>query len=197
MPARPGCDYAGFSTVSDGSEPRALVVEPEDPEWKGDPRWDSNALFRGDWDPPRPLRFKRAEGSIPLDFVQTTLFVPYLVSDRVVEALSDLSGWRTFAVDFEGYHGLSITGRSGPPVDEWSEEVTIPPRAPGGRPGRRLKGLYFDPDEWDGSDVFVPDGTAFVIVRGAVADALRKIGATNVLLTPLPELELPLLRSRA
>jgi hypothetical protein len=201
MPARPDFDYSGFVSLSDDFRPGALRVEGVDPELEGERRWDPYDVFTGRFVPPRPLRFRRDEGKTAYDFVSTTLFSPRLISQRVVDALTarSVTGWRTFPVELEdggdGFHGLSVTGTSGPPVQEWSEEVTVPAPTPRGRPSQKLKGVLFDPDLWDGSDLFVPEGTAYVLGTAKVAAALQDIGATNVEVTPITDVLVPILRS--
>jgi hypothetical protein len=207
MSERPEFDYGRFELLSNGFKSGALVVEPLDPEWDSDGAWDSYDLLAGRFVPPRPLRFRRAEGKRAYDFVLTTFGMLPLISQRVVDALSErgVSGWRVFPVEVEdgkgqpveGLHGLSITGISGAPVEGWSEVVTVPAPTPQGRPAQKLKGLFFDPEGWDGSDLFVPEGSAYVIGSDRVADALRDIDATNVELTPVTEVLQPILRSRS
>ena len=70
----------------------------------------------------------------------------------------------------QGYVGLSIRGRCGPIDDSLSERV--PKQYPGGV-FPVLKGMYFDPATWDGSDVFTVKGRAsFICVLDSVRAAL-------------------------
>jgi hypothetical protein len=207
MSGRPTFDYGRFELLSNDFKRGALVVDPVDQEWETEGSWDSYDLLAGAFVPPRPLRFRRSEGKTAYDFVLTTFGVLPLISQRVVDALSErsISGWRTFPVEVEsrgqdrvdGLHGLSVTGRSGPPVEAWSEEVTVPAPTPQGRPSQKLRGLYFDPEGWDRSDIFVPEGTGYVIGTDRAVAALRDIGATNVELTPLTDVLIPILRRRS
>lgn len=52
------------------------------------------------------------------------------------------------------------------------------------------RGLYFDPDTWDGSDIFMPGGrTGWVFVLDHVRDALEKAHVKNVAFQRLDEVE--------
>jgi hypothetical protein len=50
-------------------------------------------------------------------------------------------------------------------------------------------GLRFAPETWDDSDVFSPEGTAWVLVTEAVRDALMKAKVRNMSLTRITEIE--------
>ena len=52
-----------------------------------------------------------------------------------------------------------------------------------------IRGLYFGLDEWDGSDLFSPQGAYTVIVTEAVRDAMTAAGLTNVAFIPVVEYE--------
>jgi hypothetical protein len=49
------------------------------------------------------------------------------------------------------------------------------------------RGRYFDPETWDGSDIFSPEGTAHLIVTESAKLALEEARATNWLLVALPD----------
>lgn len=115
--------------------------------------------------------------------------VPNVVSPKVIAVLTGggFTGWSTFPIqvegsmgdEFTGYAGLSITGRSGPIDDSLSEHVILPPPAPEGRAGPALKGSCPRPGSWDGSDLFVPDGTLYTCVTSRVRAALVARGVVG------------------
>lgn len=85
------------------------------------------------------------------------------------------------------YYGLAIAGRCGG-IDA-SRRVEVPKQYPGGIFPVR-KGLYFDSDSWDGSDIFMPEGRVrWTFVLGEVRSALETARVKNVRFTPLPEVE--------
>jgi hypothetical protein len=100
--------------------------------------------------------------AVPLDVVWTTLSGVALFSESVIERLTraNVTGWRSYPVtlmgkkgeQLSGYHGLSIIGRCGYLDSTMSTEIMR--KYPGGV-FPVLRGLYFDPDSWDGSDMFM------------------------------------------
>ena len=48
-------------------------------------------------------------------------------------------------------------------------------------------GIFFDESTWDGSDFFVPEGTAMVCVTARVKEALEKSDLQNFALTSLKD----------
>jgi hypothetical protein len=133
----------------------------------------------------------------PGDIIWTTFATSLLVSERVVTLLRDagFTGWRTYAVDLvgydgapiPGYHGLAIHGRCGP-IDD-SKSVQVPKQFPGGVFPVWM-GMYFDPDSWDGSDLFMSEaGGGWKFVVEDVKRAFQKAKIRNVRLTRLDEVE--------
>lgn len=151
---------------------------------------DPAAIARAEVKVSAPITFVREEGSEAMDLVGTTYAVLFLVSDRFIRVLhqSRFTGWGTFSVDLEGVEGITpdghrgfvVTGRCGPIMDELSQSVIVPPPVPGGRSSRQLRGLCFQPETWDGSDVFMPESGGWVFVVEEVKDALEAAGMTNV-----------------
>ncbi|HEY8241357.1 MAG TPA: DUF1629 domain-containing protein, partial [Kiritimatiellia bacterium] len=128
---------------------------------------------------------------------------PVVISVRVVDALKAgrFSGWETYPIDLfgkdgsriSGYHGLAVIGRCG--LIDNSRSVKIQKIYPGGVfPAWR--GLYFDPETWDGSDLFMlANKWGHILVVDAVKRAFEKAKVTNVAFTALeavgrPDLEL-------
>lgn len=157
------------------------------------------ALARGEDQPAEPTEFVRDEGRTPHDVVGTTHAMLILVSERFLGVLRQhgFTGWTTFPAriflddgsELQGYDGLAVTGRCGAIDDSLSEEVILPPPAPGGRARPGLRGLCFPPDSWDGSDIFTAEGYAGMFVVEAVKRALQKAGITNIDFRRLSEIE--------
>lgn len=156
---------------------------------------DAKGLLLGHEVPHEPVLFRRQSGQRTCDVMGTTYAALSLVSKPLIDVLvrRRFTGWSTFPVrlldgheqEIEGYVGLSVTGRAGP-IDRKRARIELdPPLVPKGRPTYIEVGMYFDPDTWDGSDFFVPDGTTAVCVVSGVKEALEESAFTNVALTPL------------
>lgn len=170
----------------------------------------SNRVYRADIDIGREdaLTFMRGTGTarglsarwamggkVPSDFVGTTLATPVMISQRVVDLMQAerFTGWVTSPCRVFGrggeqydYHLLGITGRCGPMRYERSE--VFRKMLPGG-PTNYLRGMYFDPETWDGSDFFLAGKTVVKIVTKRVQQAFRKHKIRNVEMAPLTEVE--------
>ncbi len=130
----------------------------------------------------------------------TTLATMQVMSDRFTAHLRSVAptGWSTFPVELRlrgdqpmsGYRGLSITGRTGPIKEELGLDVILPPASPNGLAVAGTRGWCFEPDTWDGSDVFTPEGAAAFCVTEPVADALRTAGISGLRLERMFEIEM-------
>lgn len=184
-----------FHLLSDDDVLGAFIAEPA----KG---LSGNALREvalGERRMDRPLRFRRGQGSKVYDVLATTWIVPFLLSPKVVEVLrkGGFTGWDVHSARIElkdgkrvdDHEALMVSGRSGPVDDALSETVTLPPPVPEGNEVPGLRGLRFDPSSWDGSDIFTPETTTFVMVTDAVREALEAVSPTNLRLERITEIE--------
>ena len=156
------------------------------------------AVEKGELEPTQPLRFHHDQGSRLKDVIGTTS-ATLLFSDRFVAVLAGggFSGWRTYPVEVfdahgdivPGYHGLVVTGGSGPLVDSLSPVMEAPPFIQGGEVPLLRIGIRFHPESWDGSDVFCPSGTTYTLVTQEVRDALVAAKVTNLDLKRITEIE--------
>jgi hypothetical protein len=160
---------------------------------------DEFALLRGEVKPKVPVVFVHSMGKNPMDLIGTEYPALYLFSDRVFELFrsNGFTGWDTYPVEvydkdgklIEGYQGISIYGSCGPIDNSMSEVLLKDPITPKGKPYRVWKGLYFDLDTWDGSDIFVPKTTGFMIVTERVKVAIEKARFKNFDFERLTEIE--------
>lgn len=184
-------DYRDLFLLSNAQVRGALTVKSTDP-------LPDSSLLRAESAVTLPLVFKHSMGGTPKDLIPTGYPAVKLLSDRVFEILrrEQVSGWTTFPVVVHGqdgivtgYQGLAVTGRCGPINKSLSGEVWRDPPSPLGR--RRLvrMGLYFHPETWDGSDVFVPQNADYVFVVARVKHMLEKAKVRNIMFERLTEVE--------
>jgi hypothetical protein len=179
--------------LAEAFEPGALRVRSRELQHR------AFELARAEFRPEGPIDYVRDEGHTPHDLIGTTDAAVTLVSSRLLAILDErkFSGWTTFRVQIfldDGstlgeYAGLAVTGRSGPIDDRFSKDVIQPPPVPGGQSGRALRGLCFEPESWDGHDIFTPEGYAGSFVVEAVKDALEEAAVSNVEFRRLSEIE--------
>jgi hypothetical protein len=134
-------------------------------------------------------------GSAPADVIRTTMAIPYIVHDRVVDILGQFTGWSTYPVEVYGklearvggYRGLSINGRCGP-IDK-TKSQPIMKKFPA-RMSKAWRGLFFDPSTWDGTDLFMPHGNnGWIFVVDEVRRAFERAKVENVTFTALDQIE--------
>jgi hypothetical protein len=144
---------------------------------------DPAELFTGAWRPTAPVRIEIGGRGKPAQILWTEEPAVILFADAVTEALTRdaLTGWAPYAVQLawagvaaDRYEGLAVLGRCGP-IDwtrgEWVRTAD--------EPGPSLKGLYFDESSWDGSDVFSPKDSFFVLVTERARACLsRHVGGS-------------------
>ena len=189
-----GFDYRRFYFLTEGLKRGAFRVHS-----LGDIR-DPAGMTRAEAVGHEPVRFHHDEGTRLYDYVGTTWAVLALVSERFIAVLeaNGFTGWATYPIEIyderghavPGYHGLAVTGRAGPIDNDLSPVMIVPAPVPGGEALPHRIGMRFWPETWDGSDVFVPDGTAAIFVTEAVRNALVKAKVTNIRLQRITEVEL-------
>ncbi len=159
---------------------------------------DISALSRGKSQLEDPIQFDVAQGSKATNVLWTQLVTPVCVSGRVIRILSDneVSGWSTYPVELfdpqggllADYHGLAVTGAVCDADYSRSAVVTKPPPAPRGKSYDVYKGLFFDENQWDGSDMFWVGGVRVVVDK--VKRIFERNKIDNVKFTPLSEREI-------
>lgn len=158
---------------------------------------DALAFLRGDVRPKVPVKVRHYMGGNVKDVIWTDYAAPIIVGPRVVQVLADEyldGGWRTYPVEvygrdgrvIEGYEGFAIVGRCGRVQNSRSEVVFR--EFPGGSfPVRR--GMFFDPNSWDGSPIFMPRGDNAMFVTDDVRKSFERARIKNVRFDRLSEIE--------
>ena len=169
---------------------RDIKISPAD---NVEPRVALCAYLTGDCGP-TPLPLIHQAGTIEKDFIQASLMSIKLVTNRFVIALRDgaITGWMTYPVSIQGvrvkqeYSGLAITGRCGP-----IQRHNSIGSADSTGPYKFSIGLKWDPDTWDGSDLFVPTGTTFLVATARTIDVMRKRKIKGVMAKPVKDVRIP------
>lgn len=146
-------------------------------------------LLRGEDYSQHPIVFEPRMGGVPRDFILTGYASLFLISPRVIDLLhkNEVTGWSTYPVEvtgktgepLNGYAGLSITGRCGPPDKPNVRKPWHDPPRWSENPYEWMRRPYFDPSTWDGSDMFVPTGTGHIILVDRVVTLLKRAKVTN------------------
>jgi len=165
--------------------------------------FDHHRLILGDYNGIHfPIIFQQDHGSKLQDILNTGHVSLLLISDKMKNflELNNLTGWKTFPIQFLdkkgseilGYHGFSITGRCGP-IDYAKSELIekLVPATPPFFLRKFYKGLYVGLDRWDGTDFFVPEGVLHIIITESASNVLKKNKLTNIYLKNLLEIETP------
>lgn len=187
-------DYYGFYRMSDPLANRPLRLDT-DGTVSGEMAWQ---LSRGDMIPEQPLRLVAAMGGQPAPILWTRFPPLVCVHQRVVDILSqhNFKGWSVYPVEVYGrkgepipdYYGFAITGRGGEEDISRSQLVTKPAPTERGRPYQVYLGMYFHPEQWDGSDLFFVNGHR--VVQERVVKAFKRAKISNVQFISLPDVEL-------
>lgn len=195
--AKPSTEHSSFTLFGPKIDNAAFVADTDDPNFRDDlgKAYRRAAAERND-----RIRFWQLEGGRPRDVNRSGLHVGApIVSPRFIETVRerDLSGWTIYPIDLADKHGssldgfglLGITGRCGPIQDDLSALVTVPPPVAGGRETRQLRGLFFEPKSWDGSDFCCStDGSLHTFLSSAATQTLQEARLTGCNLRPAAEL---------
>lgn len=146
-----------------------------------------------------PITFIQTSGRKWMDILNPSSVSLYIVVDKFIELMcrNHTTGWKTYPVrildkkgtEINGYCGLSITGKCGP-VDYSKSQIIKKRLVPNGLQTKYYKGLYFDLNNWDGSDIFIPQGSLHIIITEKVKKVIQQNKITNVSLQNLAEYEI-------
>lgn len=134
-----------------------------------------------------PVSFKQEYGKKLVDVLGTGWPSLYLISEKFKRILTknQLIGWKVFPInlydkknnEIKGYHGLSITGRSG--VIRYDKSKVIEKQKVAHGPVcKYYKGIIID--EWDGSDFFLSQKTYHIFTTKKAVDAIKQNSIANI-----------------
>jgi hypothetical protein len=187
-------DYSKVYLFDDPREEEAMRAEIA-----GHSEFDAfELLHKGGEIVKEPVWFKYDSGGEAEDVIYTQSILTYLVSEKIVSILEDskFTGWSTYPINLydeklnnlTGYVGLSITGKASTVDKERSirEKLELPDVNNSKLYSQRV-GVYFEEDEYDGSDFFTPSGSGMIIVSEGVVKAFEKNEVTNAKFIPCNE----------
>ncbi|MEQ1531003.1 MAG: hypothetical protein ABL925_16935 [Methylococcales bacterium] len=141
----------------------------------------ATALFRGDMKVTEPLLVAWGSGrKSPSDLVWGS--IPLLFFSKKIASLLDehsITGWKGYPVSLydkagmliPDYQALGIVGRCG--CSNPAKAVRGLKEYPTGL-WPVYRGLYFDPANWDGSDIFLTEDKSFIVVTERVKTLFEK-----------------------
>lgn len=158
-------DYSPFWSFAEGWLPTAARVDWEgwtpDLSKRENMQW-ARDVTSGALVPDEAIPFRQGAGRDWRDWLGSTYFLD-LVSERFVAVLrrQGATGWSTFPVrvtarggeEVPGYHGFAVRSKA-QPAWSLSQPMIIPPATPEGRSISGWRGLFWEPETWDGSDIF-------------------------------------------
>ena len=158
---------------------------------------DYTKVFRNEIIPKTVLKFAPSFGVKHFDLLNSGFAGVYLISEKIVELFrsNDLVGWNSIPVqiqEFENlnYYLLTVEGRCSAIDYRRSETFLKKPYIPSGKPIEAKRGLYFDLESWDHSDVFTPENTRFTFITEKVKNILSANKVTNILLERITDFEI-------
>ena len=176
-------DYSGFYTIGRAFKQDALLVGSEEVI-------EEKPFLFGEAEGSLSLRFTHAMGHRVYDLIETGWAKLFLFSERVTTALREhhVTGWTTYPAEvydakknlIHHYSVFAVTGRSGPVDFDKSKVIWKDPPSPRGKPHQAQVGVFFDKPSWDGSDIFIPEGTLYIIATQKVIDVFTDLQVTNV-----------------
>lgn len=182
--------YTDFYTISDKDTRGALNLIPKQ-------NLDYTKVFRSEIVPDTVLEFVPNYGVKHFDFLNSGFAGVFLISKKIVELFrsNDIVGWNSIPVRIQGYEDqnyylLTVEGRCSAIDYGRSETFLKKPYAPSGKPIEVKRGLYFDLESWDLSDVFTPENTRFTFITEKVKNILSVNKVTNILIERITDFEL-------
>jgi hypothetical protein len=147
-----------------------------------------------------PVVFKQAYGNKLHDILNTGWAGLYLISDKLLNILeiNKLTGWKIYPInlfnkkktELFGYHGLSITGRSGPVYCK-KESIFEKRYVPTGPLSETYKGYFIDLSSWNQNDFFLPKEYYGTFISENAATVLMNQNVTNISIENISNIEIP------
>jgi hypothetical protein len=176
-------NFNEFYLLSDKGIRDALYVLPKN-------NLEDYKLFRGELKLSLPLIFYQNIGKKAYDLIGSGYAGLDIFSNRILKTLTEhkISGWKSYPCEIrdrdnniiEGYSIFSVTGRCGEIDYSKSKKIMIQPFSPQGKPVEGIRGLYFDPNSWDGMDIFTPNNTKLTFITEKVKNLFEKNRFTNI-----------------
>lgn len=192
-------NYEKLYLLDDPIATQPIRLEPYDDDWLG--RSEAINLLHGQSLLQLPLKLRPAMGGRFVDLIWSTFTPIKVISQHLVDLLTayGFTGWSIYDVEVKdkdgqirsNYHGLAITGKAGKRDLRRVQAIEKPPIVPGGPSDISLKGMYFENDEWDGSDFCLMGHTISCIVTERVAQVFRRAKIRNVRFIQLVQEETP------
>ncbi len=135
--------------------------------------YDAAALKSGDLGVTGSFPVRLDEGKKFFDIIYLQDPHNFAVSDRIHNLLlqEGITGWHSYPLSIERsdqkYWGIQVTGRAGPP---FRPHVGF------------IDGLMFDFNTWDGSDMFVLEGTVSTLFTDRLRQLLQQAKTSNLAL---------------
>lgn len=155
-------------------------------------------LFHGKIIPTGIIPFTKFCGNRNLDLVNAANGL-FLLSNRVIEILKNnhITGWNSLPAEIHmgkgeiinDYSLLTIHSKLVKIEYEKSERVIKQPFTPTGKPIWISRGLPFDINGWDGSDIFSAENSLFTFISEKVHDLLIENKCTNIKFDKTTEIE--------
>lgn len=119
-------------------------------------------------------------------FIRSVHLGVKLISEEVIEALKHINatGWDTFPVKIKGgaaspkFYGLVVRSTCGLERSDTASAACSVRRGRDGKIFPKFFGRYFQPSQWNGSDIFLFENQATMIVHHRILDEFRRRGIT-------------------
>jgi hypothetical protein len=165
----------------------------------GLPKVPTLDLFHGKYFPAGILPLTKFCGNRNLDLVNASNGL-FLLSNRVIEIFKNnhITGWKSLPAEIHmgkgeiisDYSFLTIISKLVKIDYEKSERVIKQPFTPAGKPIWINRGLPFDINGWDGSDIFSAENSLFTLITEKVQNLLIENKCTNIRVEKTTEIEL-------
>jgi len=156
-------------------------------------------LFHGKYFPSGSIPLTKFSGNRNLDLVNAANGL-FLLSNRVIEILKNnhITGWKSLPAEIHmgkgeiinDYSLLTIHSKLVKIEYEKSERVIKQPFTPAGKPIWINRGLPFDINGWDGSDIFSAENSLLTLITEKVHNLLIENKCTNIKIEKTTDFEL-------
>lgn len=185
-------NYSEFYVISEKHIRGAINLVPKLPL-----ETDIDQLFRGGIKNIKKVKFMKYNGSKELDVLNSGFPGVFVVSFKVIDLLkfNDVTGWGSIPISIQemdglNYYLLTILGKSGGIDMKKCKTFLKEPYSPTGKPIEAKKGLFFDLNSWDGSEIFSPENSRFIFCTEKVKRLFDKNRISNVIFENITQFEI-------